>query len=187
VDGSNQKVGSVSSMVDGLRARLEQNPNDAKGWLLLARSYKHLNRPGDAAYAYGQAVLLGEVDSELAPLLTANSDDEAAQIFGNLSLSLHAAEVVQPTDTVFIFARAANEAGVPAAVLQRPASELPIDFLLNDSQAMVEDVKLSDFESVVVTARISRSGNATEALQGLEAKSEPVVVADNKHINLIIE
>ena len=76
---------------------------------------------------------------------------------------------------------------MPVAVLQRPVSDLPLDFLLNDSQAMSADMKLSNYEQVTVTARISRSGVATEALQGLEAKSEVVVVAENPHLNLIIE
>ena len=71
--------------------------------------------------------------------------------------------------------------------MQRRASDLPLDFLLNDTQAMTPDFKLSDFEQVTVTARISRSGIATEALQGLEAKSAAVLVAENKHLNLTIE
>jgi hypothetical protein len=48
-------------------------------------------------------------------------------------------------------------------------------------------MKLSNFEQVVVTARVSRSGVATDALQDLEAKSEPIVVAENRHLDLLIE
>jgi hypothetical protein len=184
-----EKVGSVSSMVDGLAARLEENPNDGKGWLLLARSYKHIDRIDDAVIAYAKAEALGESDPELATLSSdqASSDISSAQVLGNLSLSDRARDIVQPTDTVFVFARAAGGSGVPAAVLQRRASELPIDFSLNDSQSMVQGIKLSDFDEVVVTARISRSGDATEALQNLEAKSSPVLVAGNQRITLIIE
>lgn len=188
-NATGQNVGSVASMVDGLAERLRENPDDGKSWLLLARSYKHLNRIEDATDAYAKAAALGEVDQELAGLGTksAAADTLATQIFGNLKLSDRAAAIVLPSDTVFVFARAAGDAGVPAAVLQRPASDLPLDFLLNDSQSMVTGVKLSDFDEVVVTARISRSGNATEALQGLEAKTGPIVVANNNHIQLMIE
>jgi cytochrome c-type biogenesis protein CcmH len=110
-----------------------------------------------------------------------------AQILGNVQLSDKSREIVLPTDTVFIFARAVDGPPMPVAVLQRPASDLPLDFLLNDSQAMSDAAKLSNHEQVTVTARISRSGIATDALKNLEAKSEPVIVAENRRLNLIIE
>lgn len=185
-------VGSVASMTDGLELRLAEDPNDAKGWLLLSRSYEHLNRVDDAINAYAKAQALGQSDSKLSALLRTQSDSAGSQsspmqIFGRLSLSDRAADIVLPTDTVFIFARATGDSGVPAAVLQRSASDLPIDFRLDDSQSMVKDVKLSDFNEVVVTARISRSGSATDALKNLEAKTNPVAVAAGEHINLTIE
>lgn len=186
---SPKAVGSVASMVDGLAIRLKENPDDGKSWLLLARSYKHLNRIPEATEAYGHAVALGEFDEELGTLSGPSDSTEtiSAQIFGKLVLSERSKEIVMPTDTVFIFARAVGGPPMPVAVLQRPVSDLPLDFLLNDSQAMSADMKLSNFEQVIVTARISRSGVAMEALQGLEAKSQAVVVAENRHLNLIIE
>lgn len=186
---NNSSVGSVASMVDGLATRLEKNPADGKSWLLLARSYEHLNRMPEARQAYERAAALGEHDDKLAGLFesTDSATSPSAQIFGNLQLSERSREIVLPTDTVFIFARAVDGPPMPIAVLQRPVSDLPLDFLLNDSQSMSADVKLSNFEQVVVTARISRSGVATEALQGLEAKSDAIIVADNRHLNLRIE
>jgi hypothetical protein len=185
----NKTVGSVSSMVDGLAARLEENPNDSKSWLLLARSYKHLKRMPEAQKAYERAASFGEYDKELAALSGSPVPEEssAVQIFGNLQLSDKSKTIVLPTDTVFIFARAVDGPPMPVAVLQRPVSELPLDFLLNDNQAMSADAKLSNYEQVVVTARISRTGIATDTLQSLEAKSESIVVAENRHLNLIIE
>ena len=181
-------VGSVASMVDGLASRLRDNPEDGGSWLLLARSYKHLNRLDEAADAYEKAAALGQFDAELAELDgAADTQAAGAGIYGNVKLSPDAAGVVQPTDTVFIFAKAVGGPPAPIAVLQRAASELPIDFLLNDSQSMVAGVKLSDFDEVVVTARITRGGDATVALQGLEAKSGTVLVAENQHLNLTIE
>jgi hypothetical protein len=192
--GTGKKVGSVSSMVDGLAARLEENPNDGKGWLLLARSYQHINEPAKAAEAYAKANALGEFDQEFENSLAAGSavetgsaDAGGAQIVGELSLSAEAAAVVQPTDTVFIFARGVNASGAPAAVLRRSAADLPINFSLNDSQSMVPGVKLSDFNEVVVSARISRTGNAMEALQGFEAESDVVTLADNERLTLVIQ
>lgn len=181
-------VGSVASMVEGLASRLRNNPDDGGSWLLLARSYKHLNRLDEAAEAYEKAAALGQFDADLEELGGATGAQEAGtRIYGNVRLSPDAVGIVQPTDTVFIFAKAVNGPPAPIAVLQRAASELPIDFLLNDSQSMVAGVKLSDFDEVVVTARITRGGDATVSLQGLEAKSGTILVAENRHLNLTIE
>ena len=182
-------VASVASMVDGLAARLKENPGDGKGWLLLARSFKHLNRMPEAFDAYQHAVALGEYDGDLAALSGSPSSGDlaVAQVFGNVRLSERSKKIVLPTDTVFIFARAVGGPPMPVAVLQRPVSDLPLDFLLNDSQAMSADMKLSSYEQVIVTARISRSGVASDALKGLEAISDVIVVSENRHLTLTIE
>jgi tetratricopeptide (TPR) repeat protein len=185
---SGKSVGSVASMTDGLAARLTENPDDGKSWLLLAKSYHHLKRLPEAREAYEKAVALGEYDETLATSFDAPAAEETgARIFGNVKLSERSKAIVKPTDTVFIFARAVDGPPMPVAVLQRPVSELPLDFLLNDSQAMSADMKLSNFERVVVTARVSSSGVATDALQDLEAKSESIVVAENRHLDLLID
>jgi len=188
----NEAIGSVASMLEGLENRLQENPEDGGSWLLLARSYKHLNRTDDAINAYEHAAALGQIDAELAELAKPESqnseaDSNVAGIYGNVQLAAEVSSVVEPTDTVFIFAKAVNGPPAPLAILQRPASELPIDFLLNDSQSMIAGMKLSDFEEVIVTARITRGGDATVALRGLEAKSESIQVAENRHLNLIIK
>ncbi len=54
---------SVTELLAGLEQRLDENPDDAKGWLLLAKSYEHLDRHGDAAAAYDRARELGLSDS----------------------------------------------------------------------------------------------------------------------------
>jgi len=188
VSNGSTNVGTVASMVEGLAGRLRDNPDDGGSWLLLARSYKHLNRLDEAADAYEKAAALGQFDAELAELGgAADAPAAGAGIYGNVKLSPDAVAFVQPTDTVFIFVKAVGGPPAPIAVLQRAVSELPIDFLLNDSQSMVAGVKLSDFDEVVVTARITRGGDATVALQGLEANSGTILVAENRHLNLTIE
>jgi cytochrome c-type biogenesis protein CcmH len=62
-------VGSVASLVDGLSARLQEDPDDAGGWLLLARSYEHLGRNDDAIAAYARAQSLGKSDAAFAASL----------------------------------------------------------------------------------------------------------------------
>ena len=45
----------IVAMVDGLAERLKSRPDDAQGWVLLARSYQALGRFPDAADAYAHA------------------------------------------------------------------------------------------------------------------------------------
>jgi cytochrome c-type biogenesis protein CcmH len=83
-----------------------------------------------------------------------------ASVSGIVSLAPSLAATVAPNDTVFIFARAAEGPRMPLAILRHRASELPIRFTLDDSQAMSPEMKLSKFPRVVVGARVSKSGNA---------------------------
>ncbi len=53
----------VAANVDKLAKRLEQNPNDAQGWLMLARSYISMERFSDAANAYERATALNPKDA----------------------------------------------------------------------------------------------------------------------------
>ena len=45
----------IAAMVERLAARLQANPDDLDGWVMLGRSYSALGRFADAARAYGQA------------------------------------------------------------------------------------------------------------------------------------
>ncbi|WP_455566776.1 c-type cytochrome biogenesis protein CcmI/CycH [Piscinibacter sakaiensis] len=81
---------------------------------------------------------------------------------------------MQPTDTVFIVARAAEGPRMPLAVLRRQARDLPFDYRLDDSLAMSPEFRLSGQTRVVVVARISRSGNALPQPGDLSGQSTPV-------------
>ena len=55
----------IAANVDKLAERLKQNPNDAQGWLMLARSYLMLERYAEAAKAYERATALNANDADL--------------------------------------------------------------------------------------------------------------------------
>jgi cytochrome c-type biogenesis protein CcmH len=79
-----------------------------------------------------------------------------------------------PEDTVFVYARAADGPPMPLAVLRRKARELPLEFALDDSMAMAPGAELSAFPRIVVTARVSRSGQAKPQPGDLQGASAPV-------------
>ena len=93
-----------------------------------------------------------------------------ATTFGLPALAAKAA----PGDTVFIFARAAEGPRMPLAILKRQVGDLPMSFTLDDSMAMTPQFKLSSFPSIVVGARVSKSGNATPQSGDLEGLSAPL-------------
>jgi len=55
-DGHGITRQQIEGMVDRLAARLTDNPDDATGWAMLARSYAVLDRFPEAASAYANAV-----------------------------------------------------------------------------------------------------------------------------------
>jgi cytochrome c-type biogenesis protein CcmH len=65
----------IQAMVDQLAARLEKNPNDAQGWVMLARSYTVLGRFEQALPAYAKAV---ELVPSNAQILSDYADTVAA-------------------------------------------------------------------------------------------------------------
>ncbi|MDG0978711.1 MAG: hypothetical protein P8O79_03190 [Halieaceae bacterium] len=54
-----QTVPSVAELTTGLEQRLQENPNDMQGWVLLGKSYHHLQNWTKAAEAFEQAKKLG--------------------------------------------------------------------------------------------------------------------------------
>lgn len=69
---------------------------------------------------------------------------------------------VQPSDTVFIFARAKSGPPMPLAAKRVTVGRLPIEVELSDADAMMAQMKLSDFAEVQLVARVSRAGQPTQ-------------------------
>ena len=273
----------IALMVDRLAARLKENPNDAVGWQMLARSYNAFGRFPEAADAYKKAAALAPRDPQLLadyadtlavangsnlngkPLeliqaalgldpnhqkslalagtaafnnreyaaaiaywqrlqktFPADSDNALAigtsiaearaaaggsatpiaraptantgaasaapvsTIAGAVSLSPALAAKALPTDTVFIFARAVNGPRMPLAIVRIQASDLPKAFSLDDSMAMAPAMKLSNFQEVMVGARVSKSGNATPQSGDLMGSIGPVKVG-SRELKVVID
>jgi cytochrome c-type biogenesis protein CcmH len=97
-----------------------------------------------------------------------------ASISGEVSLSPELAGRVAAGDTVYVFARAAEGPRLPLAIVKQAAGSWPLRFTLDDSTAMSPDARLSSATSVVVVARVSRSGNATPQPGDLVGQTAPL-------------
>ncbi|RMD71765.1 MAG: c-type cytochrome biogenesis protein CcmI [Gammaproteobacteria bacterium] len=254
---------AIEQMVARLAKRLEEQPDDPKGWLMLGKSYMVMERYEEAARAYEKAYeLIGDDPDLLADyaealafvqgdrlagkpeallkkalekdphhpkalwlsgiaafqegrfeeaierwrallsLLPPESRDaqvvrqllaraeghveevqdkasepaEKAAIEVEVTLDPKLAERVEPDDTLFVFARAAEGPRVPLAVVRKKASDLPLHVTLDDSMAMVPSLRLSRFPKVMVEAHISKSGQAVPQSGDIKGRVGPIEV-----------
>jgi cytochrome c-type biogenesis protein CcmH len=96
------------------------------------------------------------------------------RISGTVSLAAALRSRVQPDDTVFIYARAAQGPRMPVAIVRRQVRDLPFDFTLDDSNAMSPSQPLSSLSAATLVARISRSGQAMPQPGDLIGELSPV-------------
>ena len=268
----------VVAMVEQLAERMQQNPNDADGWAMLARSYSVMQRNEDALAAYQKAIALGKDDAGLLvdyadtlavknqhrlqgepmalitralklepdhikglalagadaferkdfalavkywsrieavgspdnalvqrvaaslqearklaglpaqttpaaapfkPSATADGGAAAAggpSVSGTVSLSPELRAQAKPEDFVFIFAKEATNGRMPLAAERKQVKDLPYKFTLDDSKSMSPQARLSGATQVVISARISKSGNAIAQPGDLQGQSVPVAL-----------
>jgi len=101
-------------MIKSLKARLDQNPNDGKGWAMLARSYAVLGRFIESAEAYEKATNLIQNNAALlvdyADVL-AMANGKSLQ--GKPLELIHSALKIDPNNTkgLFLSGKAAYQAG----------------------------------------------------------------------------
>ncbi|MBS0155829.1 MAG: c-type cytochrome biogenesis protein CcmI [Nitrospira sp.] len=276
--GGAQMAESLNQLIEQLRKKLEQNPNDAVGWGLLARSYMAMERYADAVpiferatkldpdnaslladYADALAVhqgrklegrpetliqkalkldphnvkalmLSGTIaynrkdfaraakewedahtylppdDQESADqlkasiaeakrrlggpsmnMMVANPPMEAAKpakpaaqsgqsraITGKVILGPNLASKGSLPDTLFVFARDVAGPPMPVSIVRASRKDLPFTFRLDDSTSPMPSRKLSDIDTVVIVARLSKSGKAMPESGDLEGMSQPI-------------
>lgn len=140
--------------------------------LFLASSCKDQEVPRTASgepvpFDHQKTLPSGHPSVQSKAALPANS----IEVTVNLSPAL--AGKAAPDDTVFIFARAAQGPRMPLAIVRKLVKDLPVTVSLDDSVAMMPDMKMSSFPQLVVGARISRTGDAMPNTGDLEGYTAP--------------
>jgi len=134
----------------------------------------------------GEANELAGVPVAVAAGVAAPARTVAAEVSGTVSIDSKLAGRVPPGATLFIYAKAADSPGPPLAVLRQAAGTWPVSFRLDDTLAMLPTRKLSQFENVIVEARVSKSGQATPAAGDLYVTSAVFKPGDRKKLALVI-
>lgn len=98
------------------------------------------------------------------------------RITGTVTLSAALKGQADPNDTLFVLARAAQGPKMPLAILRKQVKDLPFSFSLDDSMAMQPEMKMSNFDQIIVVARISKSGNAMPQPGDLMGMSKPLAL-----------
>lgn len=105
----------------------------------------------------------------------------AGALTGRVELERSIAARMRADDTLFVVARRLDDdgkpVGPPLAALRARGADLPLDFALDDRQAMSPAARLSAVPpgtQVVVIARLSRSGEAAARSGDLQGASAPV-------------
>lgn len=97
-----------------------------------------------------------------------------ASVSGTVTLAASLASRASPDDTVFVLARTPDGKGMPLAILRKKVKDLPIAFTLDDSLAMSPAAKISGSANVIVSARVSKSGDALPQIGDMSGQTDPV-------------
>ncbi len=152
----------------GIHAYQEQNFVQAGNY------FKRLHQLLPPESPYAQDILAAQKETErlaqtgmsgldnLATLPPADaktaSEAQGAAIKGSIDIAPALKSRLADTDVLFLFARP-GQSGPPVAAIRASASQLPLEFELDDSTAMNPGNTLSQHKQVMLVARVSKSGN----------------------------
>ncbi|WP_028293096.1 c-type cytochrome biogenesis protein CcmI [Oceanobacter kriegii] len=104
-----------------------------------------------------------------------------------VDLSPQARAAVQPSDIVFVLAKAVAGPPAPLAVQRLTVAELPVTLTLDDSMAMMPSMTLSSVDEVTLGARVSVSGQPVAQPGDWQIEVSPVPSDTRETIRLTIQ
>ncbi len=113
-------------------------------------------------HARDKLIAAGEKVAPMQALVPELHIDTEALV--SLSIKLEISDEVRAkfdhADAVFVYAKALQGPKMPLAAQRLTVADLPATVVLDDSMAMAEGMSLSNFKQVIVSARVTKSGNA---------------------------
>jgi cytochrome c-type biogenesis protein CcmH len=183
---------------------LAMDPTNPKAlWLQATQAYQQ-KRYADSRVIWRQLKAVLPPNSDDAHMVEANiaeadrlagrkaspaepaASSTAAVVSGVVSIDSRFASLVQPDATLFVYAKSADSPGAPLALVRVTVSGWPVTFRLDDSTAMLPTRRLSQFQRVIVEARVSRSGQVMPGAGDLYAQSEILNPGEGKKLALVI-
>ena len=136
--------------------------------------------------------LLAKIESESPQAADQSEATQQANVPGvtidvQVSLAPELQKSASPADIVFIYAQALSGPKMPLAIVRKQVSDLPLTVSLDDTMAMMPNMKLSNFPNVKLLARISKSGNAMSQPGDLIGVIDQVALSDKGNHKIIIK
>ncbi|UCH54218.1 MAG: c-type cytochrome biogenesis protein CcmI [Pseudomonadota bacterium] len=173
---------------------LKANPNHPKSLWLMGHALIQQGRPAEGVGYWRRLLAQLPPGSEGRPMVeqlitqVQNANPQLAQaappapasakpkakVAVRVQLAPSLATKAAPTDTVFVFARAAQGPKMPLAIVRKQVKDLPATITLDDSMAMTPTMTMSSAAQVVFGARVSKTGNATPQSGDMEGLSAPL-------------
>ena len=116
----------------------------------------------------------------------APAGDASAGVEVNVSLSPELASQASPDTLVFIYAKAMSGPPMPLAAARKQVRDLPLTVRLDDSMAMMPQMKISGFDQVLVGARVSLSGSPSAQSGDLEGEVGAISPGQAEAVRVVI-
>jgi len=182
-----------------LRRALAQQPMHQRARWFLGIAQRQAQQPAEAAKTWEPllAIVDASTNASLREQINAARSDaglvplapaaEVASVAITVSVSLDPALAMRMSKdaVVFVIARRPGGPPMPVAVKKLPAASLPQVVTLNDGDSLMPTTKLSQLQTVELTARISASGDATPSKGDFEAV--PATVRQGQAAALLID
>jgi cytochrome c-type biogenesis protein CcmH len=183
-----------------LENAVAKNPQNQRALFFLGMNEMQSNQPGraaaiwqkllplltpDTAAALRKQIVEARIAANLPPL-----PEVAADLGPTLAITVRIeptlANLASPGDTLYVFARSPDGKGPPLAAKRIVIDKLPLDVTLSDADSPMPAGKLSSQPTVLVMARLSKSGNAQASSGDVESDPATVTLSDAKPIILAL-
>lgn len=204
-DSQGEMTSAVSRAIESAQAL---NPDEVNALGLLGINAYSQNRFDDAIRHWERIVTVAPDHPQLAsiqegidqayqqlgrdnPARSAVPASDGAGVTVRIELAEEFAAEVPADTALFVFAREPGESrAIPVAVARLRAADLPVELRLDDRYAMNQTARISDTSEVLVTARLSVSGNAMPQpgdWQGEVDQPLAVVEGERSPVTLVID